>query len=150
MCRLFISRVISVDRAKDRITKIVEKRDENNSGDRQVARPRVLVVDDHPGVRDRVVAALSASCEIVGTAEDGPSALRAFESLHPTVIVLDFSMPGMDGIAVTKRIRERDSAVRIVLYSSYEDPDLKTAAISAGANAYLTKSRLADLVKTLL
>lgn len=113
-------------------------------------RPRVLVVDDHAGMRDRVVAALSDTCEIAGTAEDGASALSAFDSLTPTVIVLDFSMPDMDGIEVTTRIRQSDTAVRIVIFSSYDDPDLQTAAITAGANAYVIKSRLADLARVVL
>jgi DNA-binding NarL/FixJ family response regulator len=137
---------VSGEQSKDSKTWIVGKAVEDGRDATAASRPRVLIADDHAGVRNRVVAALTGTCEIVGTVEDGASALRAYESLKPTVVVLDFSMPDMNGVEVTKRIRQHDSAVCIVIYSSYDDPELKAAATQAGANAYIAKACLADLV----
>jgi DNA-binding NarL/FixJ family response regulator len=137
---------VSAEQSKDSNTRIVGTAVEDARDATRAGRPRVLVVDDHAGIRHRVVGALMGTCEIVGTVEDGASALSAYESLKPAVIVLDFSMADMNGVEVTKRIRQHDTTVRIVIYSSYDDPELKAAATEAGANAYIAKARLADLV----
>ena len=115
MCHLPVGGGVSAEQSKDSNTRIVGKGVEDRRDVRRAGRPRVLVVDDHAGVRNRVVAALAGICEIVGTVEDGAAALRAYESLKPTVIVLDSSMPDMNGVEVTRHIRQHDSTVRIVI-----------------------------------
>jgi DNA-binding NarL/FixJ family response regulator len=114
------------------------------------ARPRVLVVEDHPLIREGVAAVLAGVCEIVGTVADGRAALAAVNALQPTVVVLDLSLPGMNGLEVATHLRDAGSNVRIVFLSVYDDEELTRAAIAAGGNAYVVKSRLQDLAMAVL
>ena len=90
------------------------------------ARIRVLVVDDHPMIRDviRVVCTGSQRVEVVGEASDADSALREAERLSPDVVVLDQSLPGLDGIEVAARLKAALSDVRILLLA--DDADAQT------------------------
>jgi CheY-like chemotaxis protein len=110
------------------------------------ARPRVLVVDDHPGIRLRIVAALADTCEVVGAAEDGREALTAVELLKPDVVILDLSIPVMNGLEVAAQLRRGGSTVRIVFYTAHGDEEFRQAAKNAGASAYVLKPRLDELV----
>lgn len=80
----------------------------------------MLVVDDHPEMLARTEAALRQTCSVVGTALDGPSALRAIATLKPDVVVLDVAMPKMSGLDVGARLRQEGSTVRVVFYSAYD------------------------------
>ena len=113
-------------------------------------RPRVLVVDDHPLVRDRIAAGLSHVCDVVGSVGDGRAALAAVEALKPSVVVLDLSLPGMSGLDIATHLRQAGSRVRIVFLSAYDDDELERAALTAGGNAYVVKSRLQDLAAAVL
>jgi DNA-binding NarL/FixJ family response regulator len=107
---------------------------------------RVLLVDDNEFMLGRVAAVLRSSCAVVGTAKDGPSALAAVAALHPDVIVLDISMPGMTGLEVASRLRASGSTAEVVFLTVHEDTDLIEAASAAGGLGYVVKPRLtADL-----
>src|SRR5690349_16244460 len=70
------------------------------SSDSPVARRRVVVVDDHPHLRKRIAALLVQTCDVVGTASDGPAALTAIGLLKPDVVVLDITLGDMSGLDV--------------------------------------------------
>ena len=106
-------------------------------------RPTVLLVDDNDMVLARAKAALSAGCVILGTAGNGPAALDAAAALNPAVIVLDISMPGMNGFEVAQRLRESGSTARIVFLTVHEEEEFVLAATNAGAIGYVFKPRLA-------
>ena len=108
-------------------------------------RSRVLVVDDHAGVRLRVAAALAETSDVVGAAEDGREALRAVKLLEPDVVILDLSMPVMSGLEVAARLRRDASAVRIVFYTAHGDEEFRQAARNVGASAYVLKPHLDEL-----
>ena len=101
---------------------------------------RVLLVDDHALLRDAIRVALElAGHEVVGEASDGYEAIRLVEELHPSVVLMDVSLPGPDGIEVTRRLCARDPELRVVMVTMHGNPALVARAVRAGASAYLTK-----------
>jgi DNA-binding NarL/FixJ family response regulator len=103
---------------------------------------RVLLVDDNSAMLSRAGAVLADQCLIVGVVQDGPAALAAAKSLHPDVIVLDISMPGMNGLEVASRLRAAESTAAIVFLTVHDEEEFVLAATSAGAIGYVLKSRL--------
>ncbi len=110
-------------------------------------RIRVLLADDHEAMLDRVVRLLATECNVVGTATDGQQALDAAMELKPDVLVLDISMPVMNGIETARRLKEAGSETRIVFLTVHDDPDFAREALEVGALGYVIKQRIAsDLV----
>ena len=102
---------------------------------------RVLIADDHAIVRAGLRALLrdEAGLELVGEAVGGAETLRLVDSLHPDVLVLDLSMPDLDGIQVTRRIQSISPTIRILILTVHEDEALLREAIRAGAAGYILK-----------
>ncbi len=110
-------------------------------------RIRVLLADDHEAMLDRVAGLLAPECNVVGTVTDGQQALDAARELEPDVLVLDISMPVMNGIETARRLTEAGSETRIVFLTVHDDPDFVREALEAGALGYVIKQRIAsDLV----
>ena len=101
----------------------------------------VLLVDDHPVVRSGLAGLLSATEDlvVVGEAADGEAALASAGSLAPDVVLMDISMPGLDGIAATRQLLADGFAGAVVMLTSFSDRDRVTDALSAGAVGYLLK-----------
>lgn len=102
---------------------------------------RILVADDHPIVRDGLVALLGSQqgIEVVGTAADGAEALAQVRRLSPDVVLMDLRMPGLDGVVATERITADHPQTRILVLTTYDtDADI-TRAVAAGATGYLLK-----------
>ena len=100
----------------------------------------VLIVDDHRVLREGLRTSLtSLGIDVVGEAGDGPEALAAMYQLQPQVVLLDISLPSMDGIEVTKRISELYPTTAVVVLSMFNDGPTLRAALRAGAVAYLAK-----------
>ena len=102
---------------------------------------RVLLVDDHAVVRAglRLFLADQADLEVVGEAEDGASAVALAQELGPGVILMDLRMPGLDGIAATRQIREARPQTAVVVLTTYTDTANIGQAIAAGAIGYVPK-----------
>src|SRR5262249_56974536 len=103
---------------------------------------RVLLVDDNEAILERATATLSSACVIVGAVKDGEAALESIDALHPDVVVLDISMPGMTGLEVANRLRHAGSTVPIVFLTIHDDEEIVRAAQAAGGIGYVTKRRL--------
>ncbi len=105
----------------------------------------VLVTDDEPLFIEMITAMLSAEEDIavVATACNGRSAVRLAQELRPDVIVMDVSMPVMDGIEATRVIRDRDPDACVMILTGGTAPNDVDRARKAGAAAYLTKDRIA-------
>jgi len=106
---------------------------------------RIVIADDTTMLRRLIERALSEleGCNVVGTAEDGVEALRLVRELRPHLLVLDISMPRMNGIEVLEEIRRADSEVVIVMLTA--DEALRQRCLQAGANFFLEKSQMAEL-----
>lgn len=100
----------------------------------------VLVVDDHAAVREGLRRALEAHgvC-VIGEAGTGGEALREVADLGPDVVLLDVSLPDLDGIEVARRLRDRAPSTRVVMLTMYTDRATVSAALAAGAAGYLPK-----------
>lgn len=98
----------------------------------------ILIVDDEPAIRRFLRTALGAYGHSISEAASGEDALKAAATTHPDIIILDLGLPDMDGIEVTRRIREW-TQVPIIVVSVREHENDKIAALDAGADDYLTK-----------
>ncbi len=103
---------------------------------------RVMLVDDHAVVRSGLGAFLSAmpDLELVGEAENGAEAVVRCGLLKPDVVLMDLSMPGTDGVAATRLIREKYPHVHVIALTSFQEDSLIRRALEAGATGYLMKN----------
>ena len=106
------------------------------------ARVRVMIVDDHAVVRSGLAAFLSVHDDLapVGEAASGEEAVQRCAAVRPDVVLMDLVMPGMDGAAATRAIRERYPEVQVVALTSFPEQDLVRGALEAGAIGYLLKT----------
>jgi DNA-binding NarL/FixJ family response regulator len=102
---------------------------------------RVMLVDDHRLVRAGLTSLLAtaADIEVVAEADDGAQAVRDVERADPDVVLMDLSMPGLDGVSATRRIVLDRPGTRIVVLSSFSDASRVREAIAAGAVGYVLK-----------
>ncbi|MBL9084691.1 MAG: response regulator transcription factor [Planctomycetales bacterium] len=102
---------------------------------------KVLIVDDHEVVRLGIKSLLTGSnIVVVGDAASGEQALAAVKAHKPDVILLDVRMPDSDGLTTLSRLRMEDSAVKVLMLSTYDNPTYVARAVALGANGYLLKS----------
>jgi two-component system response regulator MprA len=104
-----------------------------------MSRPLVLLVDDDAPVLRMLQRTLGAEGYDVRAAPDGGAALAEVERSAPDLIVLDVSMPGMDGLAVARRLRGRGLAIPILLLTARDSVEDRVAGLDAGADDYLVK-----------
>ena len=103
-------------------------------------RPRILLADDHTMLLDAFRRLLEPRCEIVGTACDGHALVDLAASTRPDVIILDISMPRLNGMDACAQLRRKMPGAKLVFLTMNEDPDFAAEAISLGASGYLLKS----------
>lgn len=102
---------------------------------------RILVADDHPVVRDGLVAILKTQSdfEVVGEAGSGGEAIRQYAEVRPSVVLMDLEMPGLDGVAALRNLREIDPEARVVVFTAFDSDERILEAVRAGAAGYLLK-----------
>src|SRR5436309_7834597 len=103
---------------------------------------RLLLVDDHALFREGLIALLSYQDDftVVGEAEDGESALDQARALEPDIVLMDFELPGEDGVIATRRLKMEMPAVTVVMLTVHDDSQTLFEAIKAGAQGYLVKN----------
>ncbi|MHB8719340.1 MAG: response regulator [Candidatus Dormibacteria bacterium] len=109
---------------------------------------KVLIADDHPLMRKGLADILGgqADIDVVGSAEDGAQALALAHATRPDIVLMDISMPGMDGIEATEKMGDVNPDIRVVMLTSYSEQEKITEALAAGAVSYLTKDSAPDAV----
>jgi DNA-binding NarL/FixJ family response regulator len=113
---------------------------------------RLLIVDDHEIFR-RGLRALLEPCsewQICGEAVDGMDAVEQCKNLKPDIVVLDVSMPRLNGLEAARLIRKEKPEPQIVMITQHDSPQIRSAALEAGARAFVTKSAVgSELVSAL-
>ncbi len=108
---------------------------------------RVLLADDHVALLAQTINLLIGMFDIVGSVGNGLDLLEAAAKLDPDVVVLDITMPGINGIKAAKRLQQAGCRAKLVFLTVHDDPDYVHAALQAGGSAFVVKSRLgSDLV----
>ena len=109
---------------------------------------RILLADDNTQVLEYLRELLAANgCEVIGVVTDGQSAVDAAAQLLPDVLLLDISMPKLNGIQAARRVRESKASINIVFLTAHSDLETRAAAMETGACCYVLKPRLAtDLI----
>ena len=105
---------------------------------------RLLVAEDHAGMRAKVVGTLEMDYTVVGAVSDGQEMLDAESKFKPDIVILDISMPIMNGIEAATRLRQRSPNAKIIFLTVHEEPEFLSAALAAGALGYIIKSRFAS------
>jgi DNA-binding NarL/FixJ family response regulator len=102
---------------------------------------RILVADDHPVVRDGLVAILGTrpDFEVVGEAGTGREAVEQYQLLSPDVVFLDLEMPELDGVAALRAMRQHDPNVKVIIFTAFDTDERIVDAVRAGAAGYLLK-----------
>ena len=110
-------------------------------GSAAVTRPiRVMVVDDTDHVRRMLTSMLSLDgYAVVGDAASGQAALDVIDDADPDIVVVDYKMPGMDGLSTARKIRERRAGQVMILYTAYIDAELERQAAEAGISLCVGK-----------
>jgi DNA-binding NarL/FixJ family response regulator len=105
-------------------------------------RPRVFLADDHSEFLEAEIALLRPHFELVGTASDGASLVAEVERLKPDVVVVDITMPVMNGIVAVQVLKASGSTVKIVFLTINNGEEYVKACLAAGAGGYVWKSRM--------
>jgi DNA-binding NarL/FixJ family response regulator len=112
-----------------------------------VTKIRILLADDHPAMLEKVAALLEGTYEIVGVVRDGRSALNEAVRQCPDVILMDISMPVMNGIDAAEQLIRMHVKTKIIFLTVHDDPDFVRAALATGAAGYVIKLHMAtDLI----
>lgn len=109
---------------------------------------KLIIVDDDPLIRKSLSISLSreADIDIIGTAADGVEAVKLCGDLAPDILLMDIRMPGMDGVAATRLIKERHPRVHIMMLTTFDDRPNIQQALAAGADGYLIKTdKISDI-----
>lgn len=107
-------------------------------------RLRVLLADDHEEFLDTVERMLASEFEVIGKVQDGRALIDAADQLKPDVLVVDISMPIVNGISAVQWLLDSSSQARVVFLTVHEEPDYVRAALATGARGYVVKPRMAS------
>jgi len=107
-----------------------------------MASPRVVLADDQEEILETVSRVLRSDFDIVAAVPDGESAIEAVARLDPDLVVLDISMPILNGLEAASLLQESGSKAKVIFLTVHDDPDYVEAAFSVGARGYVLKARL--------
>jgi DNA-binding NarL/FixJ family response regulator len=113
-----------------------------------MSRPRILLADDHALLLGAFAKLLADDYDIVGQVSDGRALVAEAETLRPDVVVLDISMPILNGLDAGRQLKQKLKSVKLVFLTMNEDPDLAAEAFRGGASAYLLKRSAASELAT--
>jgi DNA-binding NarL/FixJ family response regulator len=113
-------------------------------------RPRLLLAEDHQGMREIILRLVESEFTVVGEVTDGQALLEAESDLKPDVCVIDISMPVLNGIEAANLLQKSNSRTKIIFLTAYSQRDFLDAALQTGALGYVLKPRMAsDLLQAI-
>ena len=115
-------------------------------------KPRILLAEDHPLVRDALLGLLGELSEVVGVVGDGQALVEAAQELKPDIIISDISMPKLNGLDATRALQHCTPQSKVIILTAYQEPAYPILALEAGARGFLLKSTAlhAELPRALL
>ena len=102
-------------------------------------KPRVLLADDHALLVGAFEKLLAGECDVIGQVNDGRALVAAAEKLVPDVVVLDISMPLLNGLDAGRQVKQHNRNIKLIYVTMNEDPDIAAEAFRAGASGYVLK-----------
>jgi len=113
---------------------------------------RTLLVDDHPAYLERARQLLEQhpGVEVAGIALSGEEAIALAADLRPDLVLLDFQMPGLNGIETARRLTSQHPDLKVIIVTAHDDPAYRIAAGEAGAHAWIAKTDIADMLGSLV
>ena len=114
-----------------------------------MAKRRILVADDHAETRQLIATLLGSEFDVVATVADGRAAVEAAASLHPDLVVLDISMPVLNGLEAAAIISDSPDPPMIVFSTAYDDQEFVDAAAGLGASGFVLKRNMLELVSVI-
>ncbi len=117
-----------------------------------MSKSKILIVDDHRVVNEGIKSALQdfPEFEVVGEAVDGLQSVELAKSLSPDIVIMDVSMPNLNGLEATQQIKQFNPAIKIIVYTMYSDKEFVLDFLMAGVSAYVLKDDpLSDLILAL-
>jgi DNA-binding NarL/FixJ family response regulator len=113
----------------------------------RMAKIRVLLADDHEAILAKVRALLGDDFDIVNAVSNGRDAVMEAQRLRPDILIIDISMPVLNGLEAVSQLRSFSSETKVVILTVHEDPEFVSAALHLGASGYVVKEQIAtDLV----
>jgi DNA-binding NarL/FixJ family response regulator len=113
-----------------------------------MSRPRILIADDHRIILEGLRRLLEPEFEVAGAVEDGSELLKAAARLRPDVIVVDISMPNINGLEAVRQIHQAQGEIKVVFLTMHADVAYAVSAFEAGASAYVLKNSAPDELVT--
>ncbi|MGO4880013.1 MAG: response regulator [Bryobacteraceae bacterium] len=115
-----------------------------------MTKPRLLLADDHTILLEGLKALLAPEFDVVATAADGRAVLEAAEKHQPDLILLDISMPGLNGIEAARRLRQSNPGAKLIILTMHADLSFVSAAFQSGVSGYVLKQSAATELVTAL
>ena len=113
-------------------------------------RPRIVLVDNYPAILHQMLPLISTEFEMAAVFEDGSLLLGLMHQINPDLIVLDITLPGLNGIEIAALLQKTGTSAKIVFFTVHADPDYAREAFHLGAMGFVVKMRLAsDLMPAL-
>ncbi len=114
----------------------------SQSGAGEPSRPRVVICDDSVLIQEALRAELESECDVVGLEEDGASAIKTVEAKQPDILLVDVSLPDVNGFVLTGKVLGQNPQVRVIFVSAHGDPAYAARAFEIGASGYVLKGSM--------
>jgi DNA-binding NarL/FixJ family response regulator len=113
---------------------------------------RILLIDDHPAYLERARALLEEQegVEVVGIAQSGEEAIMLCAGLRPDLVLVDYQMPGLNGIETTRALKAQDPTLPVIIVTAHDYEEYRIAAAEAGAADFVSKIEIADALSRIL